>query len=617
MKKRLLGILFCIILVIMDVAVVLGAQGSVNFNEDKKQGEKDKQININVSIKGDEDLGTYYVQLGYDSRYMEYVSGAETGGNGLVVLKGTATGKEIKYALTFNCISGGSTELNVKAAKITTKASGNTEEVELDISHKVDISIAGEVTVTDDDKGNEEIPVCGATVELNGSKFYIVDLSQYIPKEATWNYTLVNGTINGTKLTYMVDSDNTVKFLYLTDDFVNCHLYAVGADDGLLYKCNVFVGGDKKFYLTNAKVSNNWPEDMTLDQINRQAIYAVMDEEGHVGFYHLTDNGALVNWDSESGAGARTRSVYKWIFIISGGILLIIIGIALLRALTTPKEKHESASRETIEIQTINLEDEQDEDLVVEKVPRPSDVVINVSNVTMKFKISNSNASGLKEYFIQLITKKINYRELFALDNISFKVKKGDVVGIIGSNGSGKSTLLRIISGALVPTMGKVKVDRRKLQILTLGTGFDMELTARENIYLNGAIIGLSKEFIDANFESIVQYAELEGFVDEKVKNFSSGMVSRLGFAIATAGEVAEILILDEVLSVGDEHFRKKSLKKIKEMIHSGATVLMVSHSMQNIIENCNKVVWIEKGKLMMVGEAREVCEAYRASIQE
>ena len=614
MKKRLLGLLLCILLVLMDITVVLGAQGSVSFGEDKKQGEKDKQININVSIKGDEDLGTYYVQLGYDSRYMEYVSGAETGGNGLVVLKGTATGKDIKYSLTFNCLSGGSTELNVKAAKVTTKASGSTEEVVLDISHKVDISIAGEVTVTDGDKGNEEIPVCGATVEINGSKFYIVDLSQYIPKEADWNYTLVNGTINGSKLTYMVDSENTVKFLYLTDDFVNCHLYAVGADDGLLYKCNVFVGSDKKFYLTNAKVSNAWPEDMTLDQINREAIYAVMDEEGHVGFYHLTEDGALINWDAESGSGARTRTVYKWIFIISGAIVLLIIGIALLRTLSAPKEATNVASRETIEIQTIDLEEE--EELVVEKVPRPSDVVINVANVTMKFRVSNSSASGLKEYFIQLIKRKINYRELIALDNISFKVKKGDVVGIIGSNGSGKSTLLRIISGALIPTMGRVKVDRRKLQILTLGTGFDMELTARENIYLNGAIIGLTKEFIDEHFDSIIEYAELEGFVDEKVKNFSSGMVSRLGFAIATAGEVSDILILDEVLSVGDEHFRKKSLAKVKEMIHSGSTVLMVSHSMQNIMENCNKVVWIEKGKLMMVGDAKEVCEAYIQSIK-
>ena len=611
MKKKILGFMLCLLFVLMNLAVVLGAEGSVSFDEDNKQSNKDEQISFDVNIQGDVELGTYYVQLGYDSRYLEYVSGAETGGNGLVVLKGTATGKEIKYTVTFKCLSGGSTELNVKAAKVTTKGSDN-EEVVLDLSQKVEVSIAGEVIVTDDDKGNVEIPVCGATVELNGSKFYIVDLSQYIPKEATWKYTLVNGTINGNKLTYMVDSENTVKFLYLTDDFVNCHLYAVGADDGLLYKCNVFVGNETKFYLTNAKVSNSWPEDLTLDQINSQAIYAVMDEDGHVGFYHLTEDGALVNWDSET--GARTRIVYKWIFIISGGVILLIIGVALLRTLSAPKETPAATTRETIEIQKIDLEEA--EELIVEKVPRPSDVVINVANVTMKFRVSNSNASGLKEYFIQLIKRKINYRELIALDNVSFKVKKGDVVGIIGSNGSGKSTLLRIISGALMPTMGKVKVDRRKLQILTLGTGFDMELTARENIYLNGAIIGLTKEFIDANFDSIIEYAELEGFVDEKVKNFSTGMVSRLGFAIATAGEVSEILILDEVLSVGDEHFRKKSLAKIKEMIHSGSTVLMVSHSMQSIMENCNKVVWIEKGKLMMVGEAKEVCQAYMESIK-
>ena len=172
--------------------------------------------------------------------------------------------------------------------------------------------------------------------------------------------------------------------------------------------------------------------------------------------------------------------------------------------------------------------------------------------------------------------------------------------------------MLRIISGALRPSSGKVLVSRKKLQLLTLGTGFDAELTARENIYLNGAIIGYSEEFIKENFDKIVEFAELEGFVNEKVKNFSSGMVSRLGFAIATIGEAADILILDEILSVGDEFFRKKSLKRIKEMIHGGSTVLMVSHSMASILENCTKVVWIEKGKLRMVGEPEKVCEAYR-----
>ena len=155
-------------------------------------------------------------------------------------------------------------------------------------------------------------------------------------------------------------------------------------------------------------------------------------------------------------------------------------------------------------------------------------------------------------------------------------------------------------------------MDRRKIQILTLGTGFDMELSARENVYLNGSIIGYSKELLDEHYDEIVEFAELEGFMEEKVKNFSSGMVSRLGFSIATAGDAAEILILDEVLSVGDEFFRKKSLKRVKAMIHGGSTVLMVSHGMGTILDNCSKVVWIEKGQLRMVGEPKKVCAAYR-----
>ncbi len=246
------------------------------------------------------------------------------------------------------------------------------------------------------------------------------------------------------------------------------------------------------------------------------------------------------------------------------------------------------------------------------KEPESDLPVIRVDNVTMKFKVAASSASGLKDYLIQRIKKQITTRDLLALDGVSFDIFKGEVVGIIGTNGSGKSTLLKIVSGAMEPTAGQVVVDKSKIQLLTLGTGFDMELSARENVYLNGAIIGYPKEFIDGHFDEIVAFAELEGFMDTKVKNFSSGMVSRLGFAIATAGDAAEILILDEVLSVGDEFFRQKSLKRIKEMIHGGSTVVMVSHGMGTILENCTKVVWIEKGVLQMVGDARTVCREYQ-----
>ena len=237
--------------------------------------------------------------------------------------------------------------------------------------------------------------------------------------------------------------------------------------------------------------------------------------------------------------------------------------------------------------------------------------VIQVKNVSMTFKVSGSDSSGFKDYMIQKAQGKLKRRELKALDNISFDVYKGEIVGIVGTNGSGKSTLLKIVSGALLPTSGQVIADYDKIQLLSLGTGFDTELSARENVYLNGAIIGYTKEFIDAHYDEIVEFAELQGFMEEKVKNFSSGMVSRLGFSIATVAGAAEILILDEVLSVGDQFFRKKSLERVQQMIHGGSTVLIVSHNLATIKTHCTKAIWIEKGKLRMIGEPKKVCEAY------
>lgn len=267
-------------------------------------------------------------------------------------------------------------------------------------------------------------------------------------------------------------------------------------------------------------------------------------------------------------------------------------------------------------IEFINLDDKDGEELY-DEADYTGEAVIQLCNVSMIFKTPVVNTSGIKEYIIQKVKRKVKYRNFAALKNVSFEVYKGEVIGLIGSNGSGKSTLLRIISGALKPTKGNVIVDKSKIQLLTLGTGFDMELTAHENVYLNGAIIGYTKEFIDANYDYIVDFAGLEGFMDEKVKNFSSGMLSRLGFAIATAGEASEILILDEVLSVGDEYFRNKSMKRIKEMIHGGSTVIMVSHSLNTIVEHCDRAVWLEKGQILMIGTPSEICKAYREASNE
>lgn len=303
-------------------------------------------------------------------------------------------------------------------------------------------------------------------------------------------------------------------------------------------------------------------------------------------------------------------------------VILQLIIFAVRKLLGRKKKKGQSAKKPQMALDVIDLKnDEEPTDLgqEIQNIMYGQDElqpfripVIKIDDVTMEFRLSSSNPSGLKEYLIQLIKREISYRKLYALYHVSFNVYKGEVVGIIGTNGSGKSTLLKIVSGALKPTSGRVVVDKRKVQLLTLGTGFDMELTAKENVYLNGSIIGYSKEFLDEHYNDIVEFAELQDFMEEKVKNFSSGMVSRLGFAIATAGDAAEILILDEVLSVGDEFFRKKSLKRIKEMIHGGSTVLMVSHGMDTILDNCTKCVWIEKGKLKMMGKPEVVCAAYR-----
>ena len=237
--------------------------------------------------------------------------------------------------------------------------------------------------------------------------------------------------------------------------------------------------------------------------------------------------------------------------------------------------------------------------------------VIRARHVTMEFLRGNRTPGSLKELLVRGRGKVSRFR---ALDDVSFTVEQGEVMGVVGTNGSGKSTLLKIIAGALNPTEGYMDVRREQVQLLTLGTGFDPELTGRENVFLNGALIGRSKRFLQEHYDSIVEFAELSDFMDQPVKNYSSGMVSRLGFAIAAAGEAPEILILDEVLSVGDMFFRKKSEARVRELIHGGSTVLIVSHSPGVIRENCSKAMWLDHGKLRAMGDPKEVCTLYEKS---
>lgn len=237
--------------------------------------------------------------------------------------------------------------------------------------------------------------------------------------------------------------------------------------------------------------------------------------------------------------------------------------------------------------------------------------VISVKNVSMEFQVPLEGSSSLKEYLIKVFTGKNSSRTLKALKNIWLEVYEGEILGVIGTNGSGKSTLLKIISGAITPTRGRVETVEENIQLLTLGTGFDRELTARENVYLNGALLGYSRSFLKEKYPDIVRFAELEGFMEQKVKNFSSGMISRLGFAIATASDKPGILILDEVLSVGDVFFKEKSAARIRELMEKGRAVLIVSHSTDTILQNCTRALWIEKGIQKLTGDPKEVCQAY------
>lgn len=295
--------------------------------------------------------------------------------------------------------------------------------------------------------------------------------------------------------------------------------------------------------------------------------------------------------------------------VISVGALLIFESILLLIRIRKQKKKRGKKTGE----QKKGVNDavfRQIEEMELRK-GHENPVVIRANKICMDFDRAVNEYTSIKELAIQTVKGKRMKEKFRALDNISFEIRKGEVIGVIGTNGAGKSTLLKIIAGAMHPTSGNVEVDKSKIQILTLGTGFDMELTGRENVYLNGAIIGYEKEFIDANYDKIVGFAELQDFMNEKVKNYSSGMVSRLGFAIATVGEAAEILILDEVLSVGDRIFQEKSMKRIKEMIHGGSTVIMVSHSTKTISENCDRAIWIEKGQMIAMGDVKKLCVEY------
>lgn len=654
MRRRLISIICFLILitgVLARMEIAAHAENTVITLEASEYDiDNNGEIVVTVYFNSDTDIGAYHAEVKYDSYRLEYIGGGDSTDSGKVILEGTGYGKDVVYKLTFKAISGGQAKISCVNADIRLEGKDDSEKQNVSVARQMMINIGGEDTVIKIENKDiygidSDIPLSGVVDMEDGDKYYIVDHSKYIPEIATWEYTTINDKYGEATYTFLTNESKEIRLLYLMDREGCFYMYAYSKEMQALYPCKEEVIDGQNAYIMSANVCVSWPEDLTLDYVKQNNVCYVMKANGECDFYKYID-GEFTRWSEEDGKAFMEgqMKIFYYILVAAAVVIVAIIAGVWISHYYSHDIKQERArirqqggkkAIDDSDIEFIDVNDSDNvevEDAVVTDITKNAEVIIEpkaeakieddeepkerpviaVRNVTMKFRISTSDASGIKEYFIQKIKKQVTYREFLALDNVSFDVFKGEIVGVIGTNGSGKSTLLRIVSGALRPTEGKVRVNRRKLQILTLGTGFDMELTARENIYLNGAIIGYTEEFIKENFDKIIEFAELQDFVDEKVKNFSSGMVSRLGFAIATIGEAAEILILDEVLSVGDEFFRKKSLKRVKEMIHGGSTVLMVSHGMGTILENCTKVVWIEKGKLKMVGEPKMVCEAYK-----
>lgn len=238
------------------------------------------------------------------------------------------------------------------------------------------------------------------------------------------------------------------------------------------------------------------------------------------------------------------------------------------------------------------------------------DTMVEVDNVSMEFNMSSEKIDSLKEYFTRLIKGNLHFKSFWALQDVSFNVGRGEVLGIIGLNGSGKSTLLKIISGIMKPTKGETCLYGTLSPMIELGAGFDIDLTGRENIFLNGSVMGYSKAFMESVYDEIVDFSELGPFIDTQVKNYSSGMQARLGFAVATVVK-PQILIVDEVLSVGDFKFQEKCERRIEELLAGDTTVLIVTHSLEQIRRLCTRVLWLEKGRTVMLGETDAVCDAY------
>lgn len=574
-RKKLIGIKFkkgitffvmvCMVVTILINPVnVFAANAELTFGSEEYTQSNGSEFHVGAYITADESIGDYNVQIKYDNLRLEFVDGADNVDteNGIITLSGNERKSKIKFWLKFHAISGGEASLEF--------VEGTVSDYEVVTYATAPIHISGEDTAAqiEAERAAEE-----AQEEQEGQEASGDGGTDSFQAEEAENQAVQDNSQEQQSGQNTADNSNT------SDSNEQDNVQESTGKHSIVFNV-FFVAMIAMLLVIILVVSIVWAlikRSRRKEETGKEAVGKIQADKKQKTTEKQKAKKNLQEIKKEKDLPVEDLSIEE----LNG----------MMDNLQT-------------EVQNMMYESAIQEE-------RGAEPVIKVCDVTMEFHLSSVNPSGLKEYMIQLIKREVKYKRLFALYHVSFNVYKGEIVGIIGTNGSGKSTLLKIVSGALKPTSGHVEVDRRKIQLLTLGTGFDMELTARENVFLNGSIIGYSREFLESHYDEIVEFAELEDFMDQKVKNFSSGMVSRLGFSIATAGDAAEILILDEVLSVGDEFFRKKSLKRVKEMIHGGSTVLMVSHGMGTIIDNCTKCVWIEKGELRMIGEPKEVCDAY------
>ncbi len=598
----LITVFFTVIFVFWKTPIkVSAAEATVTFGSNWYNKSSGDTFPIGVYLNARTVIGDYHIEIKYDCLRLQYVDGA-TGvdeENGILILEGNQNNRRIKFWLRFKAISGGEAFVEVSSAEVFQQNSADGELFTIEEYDNAPVHLKGEDTAAviearlEAEREREESGAGTGDAGQEESGAGTGDAGQ-AGSAGTGDAGQTGGAGNGNE--GQEEAGGAENIGQETGD-------AEPGNGGRSEEGNGI--GDAEGDGNSREDSQREESGDTVDPAD--AYRPIKKEKRNYIFFNIY-------------------------FVFTGVVVLLVavVDVAAWNILKRVRRQGNGENEDTLsepeddgfenEFEYIDLDSPQErikssvpimlcDDELEWRLGRP---VIKVCDVTMEFKLSSINPSGLKEYLVQVLKREVSYRKLYALYHVSFNVYKGEVIGIIGTNGSGKSTLLKIVSGALKPTDGYVDTGRRKVQLLTLGTGFDVELTARENVFLNGAIIGYRKEFLEAHYDEIVEFAELQDFMEEKVKNFSSGMVSRLGFAIATAGDAAEILILDEILSVGDEFFRQKSLKRIKEMIHGGSTVLMVSHSMGTILEHCTRCVWIEKGELQMVGEPRAVCEEYR-----